>query len=75
MSTSASRPIAMPTQALALRAGSAHTIFEPALERHAAPARAVAAWLFACSALGVAMPTVLYVIWGVMEIVGIPIAK
>ena len=25
--------------------------------------------------LGVAMPTVLYVIWGVMEIVGIPIAK
>jgi hypothetical protein len=25
--------------------------------------------------LGVAMPTVLYVIWGVMEIVGIPIGK
>ena len=25
--------------------------------------------------IGVAMPTVLYVIWGVMEIVGIPIAK
>ena len=25
--------------------------------------------------LGVAMPTVLYVIWGVMEIVTIPIAK
>jgi hypothetical protein len=25
--------------------------------------------------LGIAMPTVLYVIWGVMEIVGIPIAK
>jgi hypothetical protein len=25
--------------------------------------------------LGVAMPTVLYVIWGVMEIVGIPVAK
>ena len=25
--------------------------------------------------LGVALPTVLYVIWGVMEIVGIPIAK
>jgi hypothetical protein len=25
--------------------------------------------------LGVAMPTVLYIIWGVMEIVGIPIAK
>jgi hypothetical protein len=24
---------------------------------------------------GVALPTVLYVIWGVMEIVGIPIAK
>ena len=25
--------------------------------------------------IGVAMPTVFYVIWGVMEIVGIPIAK
>jgi len=25
--------------------------------------------------IGVAMPTVLYLIWGVMEIVGIPIAK
>ena len=25
--------------------------------------------------IGVAMPTVLYVIWGVMEIVGIPVAK
>ena len=25
--------------------------------------------------IGVAMPTVLYVIWGVMEIVNIPIAK
>ena len=25
--------------------------------------------------LGIALPTVLYVIWGVMEIVGIPIAK
>ena len=25
--------------------------------------------------IGVAMPTVLYVIWGVLEIVGIPIAK
>ena len=25
--------------------------------------------------IGVAMPTVLYVIWGVMEIVGIPMAK
>ena len=25
--------------------------------------------------IGVAMPTLLYVIWGVMEIVGIPIAK
>jgi hypothetical protein len=25
--------------------------------------------------LGVAMPTVLYVIWGVMEIVGIPVGK
>ena len=25
--------------------------------------------------IGIAMPTVLYVIWGVMEIVGIPIAK
>ena len=25
--------------------------------------------------LGVAMPTVLYIVWGVMEIVGIPIAK
>lgn len=25
--------------------------------------------------LGVAMPTVLYVIWGVMEIVNIPVAK
>ena len=25
--------------------------------------------------IGVAMPTVLYVIWGVMEIVGSPIAK
>ncbi len=24
--------------------------------------------------IGVAMPTVLYVIWGVMEIVGIPVA-
>jgi hypothetical protein len=25
--------------------------------------------------LGIALPTVLYIIWGVMEIVGIPIAK
>jgi hypothetical protein len=25
--------------------------------------------------LGIATPTVLYVIWGVMEIVGIPVAK
>jgi hypothetical protein len=25
--------------------------------------------------LGVAMPTVLYIVWGVMEIVNIPIAK
>ncbi|HEX6137094.1 MAG TPA: hypothetical protein VF059_05520 [Casimicrobiaceae bacterium] len=25
--------------------------------------------------IGVAMPTVLYIIWGVMEIVGIPMAK
>lgn len=25
--------------------------------------------------IGVAMPTVLYIIWGVMEIAGIPIAK
>lgn len=25
--------------------------------------------------LGVVVPTVLYIIWGVMEIVGIPIAK
>ena len=25
--------------------------------------------------IGVAMPTVLYMIWGVMEIVGIPMAK
>ena len=24
---------------------------------------------------GIAMPTVLYIVWGVMEIVGIPIAK
>ncbi|HEX9275428.1 MAG TPA: hypothetical protein VGA51_03390 [Casimicrobiaceae bacterium] len=25
--------------------------------------------------LGIAMPTVFYIIWGVMEIVGIPVAK
>jgi hypothetical protein len=25
--------------------------------------------------LGIAMPTVLYIVWGVMEIVSIPIAK
>jgi len=25
--------------------------------------------------IGIAMPTVLYIIWGVMEIVGLPIAK
>jgi hypothetical protein len=25
--------------------------------------------------LGVAMPTVLYIVWGVMEIVGIPVGK
>lgn len=25
--------------------------------------------------LGVAMPTVLYIVWGVMEIVGLPISK
>ncbi|MBI3149439.1 MAG: hypothetical protein HYZ17_13090 [Betaproteobacteria bacterium] len=30
---------------------------------------------FALLFLGVAMPTVLYIVWGVMEIVGIPIAK
>jgi hypothetical protein len=25
--------------------------------------------------IGVAMPTVLYIVWGVMEIVGIPVAR
>ena len=25
--------------------------------------------------IGIAMPTVLYVVWGVMEIVGIPVAR
>jgi hypothetical protein len=25
--------------------------------------------------IGIAMPTVLYIIWGVMEIVGLPIAQ
>ena len=25
--------------------------------------------------LGVAVPTVIYIVWGVMEIVGIPVAK
>ena len=25
--------------------------------------------------IGIAMPTVFYIVWGVMEIVGIPIAK
>ena len=25
--------------------------------------------------IGVALPTVLYIVWGVMEIVGIPVAK
>ena len=25
--------------------------------------------------LGVAMPTVLYIVWGIMEIAGVPIAK
>ena len=25
--------------------------------------------------VGIALPTVLYIVWGVMEIVGIPIAK
>ena len=25
--------------------------------------------------IGITMPTVLYVVWGVMEIVGIPVAK
>ena len=25
--------------------------------------------------LGITMPTVLYIVWGVMEIVGIPVAK
>ena len=25
--------------------------------------------------IGVTMPTVLYIVWGVMEIVGIPVAK
>lgn len=25
--------------------------------------------------IGIAMPTVLYILWGVMEIVGIPVAK
>jgi hypothetical protein len=25
--------------------------------------------------IGIAMPTVLYIVWGVMEIVGIPVAK
>jgi hypothetical protein len=25
--------------------------------------------------VGIAMPTVLYIVWGVMEIVGIPVAK
>jgi hypothetical protein len=25
--------------------------------------------------IGIALPTVLYVVWGVMEIVGIPVAK
>lgn len=25
--------------------------------------------------IGIAMPTVLYIVWGVMEMVGIPVAK
>jgi hypothetical protein len=25
--------------------------------------------------IGIAMPTVLYIVWGVMEIVGVPVAK
>ena len=25
--------------------------------------------------IGIALPTVLYIVWGVMEIVGIPVAK
>lgn len=25
--------------------------------------------------IGIAMPTVLYILWGVMEIVGVPVAK
>jgi len=25
--------------------------------------------------IGIAMPTVLYIVWGVMEIVGIPVAR
>ena len=30
---------------------------------------------FALLFLGIAMPTVLYIVWGVMEIVNIPVAK
>lgn len=30
---------------------------------------------FALLFIGIAMPTVLYIVWGVMEIVGIPVAK
>jgi cytochrome c oxidase assembly protein subunit 15 len=48
----------MSSQALGLRVGPATTIFEPSLVRRAAPARAVAAWLFACCALVFAMVVV-----------------
>ncbi|MGE5128564.1 MAG: COX15/CtaA family protein [Sphingomonadaceae bacterium] len=48
----------MPTGALGLRASPPATIFEPAFVRHAAPAGAVAAWLFACCALVFSMVVV-----------------
>ena len=50
-------------------------LFEAAGDRLAAAMQQLLDNPFLLLFLGIAMPTVLYIIWGVMEIVGIPIAK
>ncbi len=54
------------------------TANDPANDLDDAPVPAMQQMLdnpFLLLLIGVAMPTVLYIEWGVMEIVGIPIAK
>ena len=68
----------MPAGSGAPLADTVMTRLDELLPASADPVRAVSASAYMRDQfpfLGIAMPTVLYIIWGVMEIVGLPIAK